>query len=90
MAGAFNWCTKDFGIIAVGCNSIRAHFNLVLLCIVTSKSGDAIEHSWDATTKAVFSLFKSVTLCDREERGFCEMLREQASMNHMRELLLSA
>jgi hypothetical protein len=67
--GAFNWCTKDFGIIAVGCNSMGAHFNLVSLSIVTSESGDAIEHSWDATTKAVFSLFKSVTLCDREECG---------------------
>ncbi len=61
--GAFNWCTKNFGIIAVGCNSMGAHFNLVSLCIATSESGDAIKHSWDATTKAEFSLFKSVTLC---------------------------
>jgi hypothetical protein len=87
--GAFNWCTKDFGIIAVGCNSMGAHFNLVSLSIVTSESGDAIEHSWDATTKAVFSLFKSVTLCDREECGCCEMIREQARMPRMRELLRS-
>ncbi len=59
---------------------VARSYNLVSLCIVTSESADAIEHSWDATTKAAFSLFKSVTLCCGEECGCCEMICEQARM----------
>jgi hypothetical protein len=87
--GAFNWCVKDFGLIGIGCNRMGAHFNPISLSIVNSESAAAIESSWDASVKGMYSVFKNCRLCDSAECGFCVQVREQHMKPHMRALLLS-
>jgi hypothetical protein len=39
----FNWCNKDFALIAFGMNSTGAHYNLVSISIVNSESKIALD-----------------------------------------------
>jgi hypothetical protein len=87
--GAFNWCIKDFGLIGIGCNRVGAHFNPISLSIVNSESAAAIESSWGASVRGMYSIFKNCRLCDSAACGFCVQVREQNMQPHMRALLLS-
>jgi hypothetical protein len=71
----------------IGCNRI-AHFNPISLSIVNSESTAAIESSWDASVRGLYSVLKNCRLCDSAECGFCTQVREQ-DKPHMRALLLS-
>jgi hypothetical protein len=74
---AFNWCKKDFGLIGIGCNSMGAHNNPVSLIILNGETVNVINSAWDTTIMSMYSLFKSVQLCVREDCCFCKQLCEQ-------------
>jgi hypothetical protein len=48
-----------------------AHFNPISLSIVNSESAAAIESSWDASVRGLYSILKNCRLCDSAECGFC-------------------
>ena len=75
--GAFNWCNKDFGLLAFGVNRMGAHYNPVTITIANSESRTANEHSFAAAEAAFFSLYKSTSICSNKECSFCTMIKEQ-------------
>ena len=44
--GTFNWCNKDFGLLAFGLNSMGAHYNPVTITIANSESRTTYQHSF--------------------------------------------
>jgi hypothetical protein len=87
--GAFNWCNKDFGLLAFGLNSMGARYNPVTVTIANSESQTAYQHSFESAEVALFTLYKSTRLCDREECSFCVTIREQAKGGLLKEYLQS-
>jgi hypothetical protein len=65
--GEFNWCNKDFGLLAFGLNRMGAHYNPVTITIANSESRTAYEHSFESAEAAFFSLYKSTRICSNEE-----------------------
>jgi hypothetical protein len=47
--GTFNWCNRDFALIAFGMISMGAHYNPVSISIVNSDSKSSLERSYDTT-----------------------------------------
>jgi hypothetical protein len=88
--GAFNWCNKDFGLLAFGVNRLGAHFNPVSYTIANSESRVAYEYSFEATEAAFFSLYKSTRMCPNEDCSFCSMMKQPAGeTTFLKEYLLS-
>ena len=89
--GAFNWCNKDFGLLAFGLNRMGAHYNQVTITIAKSESRTAYEHSFESAEAAFFSLYKSTRICSDEECSFCTIIKQPAGENTLlKEYLLSA
>jgi hypothetical protein len=88
--GAFNWCNKDFGLLAFGVNRMGAHYNPVSITIANSESRVAYEYSFEATEAAFFSLYKSTRMCPNEDCSFCSMMKQPAGeTTFLKEYLLS-
>ena len=88
--GAFNWCNKDFGMIAFGLNSMGARYNQVCVAIVNSESRTALQHTFESAEAAFFSLYKGAKLCDKHDCSFCTTIKELAQGNSLlSEYLLS-
>jgi hypothetical protein len=87
--GAFNWCNKDYGMLAFGLNNMGARYNPVTITIANSESRTAYQHSFEAAEVAFFTLYKSTRLCYLEECSFCTTIKEQAKGSLLKEYLLS-
>ena len=88
--GAFNWCNKDFGLLAFGLNRMGAHYNPVTITIANSESRIAIEYAFKCAEAAFFSLYKSTSICSDEACSFCSMIKQPAEENTLlKEYLLS-
>ena len=79
--GAFNWCNKDFGLLAFGLNRMGAHYNPVTITIANSESRTAIEYAYESAEAAFFSLYKSTRICADEDCEFCSMVKQPAEEN---------
>ena len=77
MDGAYNWCSKDFSLLAIGVNSLGAHYNPVSISIVNSETKMSISNAFGATCTGLYNMYQQVHLCDRDGCGFCTQLREQ-------------
>jgi hypothetical protein len=75
--GAFNWCNKDFALIAFGMNSMGAHYNPVSISIVNSESKIALDSSYNATCAGLYAMYNTAVLCGKETCGFCTQIQEQ-------------
>ncbi len=75
--GAFNWCNKDFALIAFGLNSMGAHYNPVSISLVISESKTSLEWSYNATCAGLYAMYNTARLCGNETCGFCTQIKEQ-------------
>jgi hypothetical protein len=75
--GAFNWCSRDFALLAFGMNSLGAHYNPVSISIVNSESKTSLEWSYNATCAGLYALYNTAKLCGKETSGFCTQIKEQ-------------
>ena len=51
--GAFNLCTKDFGVIGMGMNSMGAKLNTVSLSLTGKESADMIFAAYECSISAL-------------------------------------
>lgn len=82
MDGGYNWCGKDFGLVAYGMNSMGSHYNPVSISIVNNESKASLTTSWRHTASGVYNLYQQVKLCSDETCGFCTQLSEQIQLPH--------
>ncbi len=75
--GAFNWCNKNFALIAFGMKSLGAHYNPVSISIINSESKIALNSSYDATCASLYAMYDTARLCGKETCGFCKQIKEQ-------------
>jgi hypothetical protein len=75
--GAFNWCCKDFALLAFGMNSMGAHYNPVSISIVNSESKTSLGWSYNATCAGLYALYNTARSCGNETCGFCTLIKEQ-------------
>jgi hypothetical protein len=74
---AFNWCNRDFVLLAFGMNSMGAHYNPVSISIVNSESKTSLEWSDNATCAGLYAMYNTARLCGNETCGFCTQIKEQ-------------
>jgi hypothetical protein len=74
---AFNWCNKDFALIAFRMNSMGAHYNPVSISIVDSESTTSLEWSYNAASAGLYAIYNTERLCGNERCGFCTQFKEQ-------------
>ncbi len=79
--GAFNWCNKDFALIAFEMNSMGAHFNPVSISIVDSESKTSLDWSYNATCDGLYAMHNTARVCGQETCGFCTQITEQIEAN---------
>ncbi len=60
--GAFNLCTKDFGVIGMGVNSMGAKLNTVLLSLASKESADMIDIAYECSVSALHLLYELSSL----------------------------
>ncbi len=81
--GAFNLCSKDFGFIGMGMNSMGAKLNTVSLSLAGKESTDMIDAAYECSVSALYKLYEpppnGPKLCDDANRGFCSMLKHHNS-----------
>ena len=77
--GAFNLCTKDFGVIGIGMNSMGARLNTVSLSLASTESADMIDEAYESSVTALHLLYApppiGPKLCDSPACSFCRMLK---------------
>jgi hypothetical protein len=81
--GAFNLCSKDFGFIGLGMNSMGAKLNAVSLSLAGAESAEVIDAAYDRSVFALHKLYEhpptGPKLCDDPKCGFCFMLKHHNS-----------
>ncbi len=81
--GAFNLCSKDFGVIGMGMNSMGAKLNAVSLSLAGAGSAEMIDAAYESSVLALHTLYEppptGPKLCDDPNCGFCSMLKHHSS-----------
>ena len=81
--GVFNLCSKDFGVIGLGMNSMGAKLNAVSLSLAGTESAEMIDRAYEASLFALHKLYEppptGPKLCNDPNCGFCSMLKHHNS-----------
>ena len=81
--GLFNVCSKDFGVIGLGMNSMGAKLNAVSLSLAGTESAEMIDRAYEASLFALHKLYEppptGPKLCNDPNCGFCSMLKHHNS-----------
>ncbi len=80
--GAFNWCNKDFALIAYGMNSMDAHYTPVSISIFNSESQTALEWPYNETCACLYAMYNTARLCGNETCGFCTQIKERIEVKN--------
>ena len=87
--GSFNFCDKEFGLIAIGVNSLRSIFRQISFSIVPSESAEAFMYSYRGGQQTFFRFCKDYRLCPpgTTQCQLCDMVRDIVSSPDVKKLL---
>ena len=81
--GLFNVCSKDFGVLGFGMNSMGAKLNAVSFSLAGAESADMIDQAYECSVLVLHKLYEppptGPKLCADPKCGFCSMLKHHNS-----------